>query len=202
MPAVLRSFGAVLGAGVLTLAPGAPALAQTSEGAPRAAPASAQSYTYKGATYSWTRPDGSDLVVRMTPGAPDRLPAGLHPGSIPDSRAGTPDPGVRGDGCSSVPDSFGSANFHPGCERHDECYSEGSRTDRPDCDDELASDLFRACAAAYPSMHDPFRIACNSVGATYYVGVRVIGWTHYKGQGSALSARRGEVSPEIRAERR
>lgn len=202
MPVVLRSIGAVLGAGVLILAPGAPALAQTSEAAAQAAPANAQSYTYKGATYSWTRPDGSDLVVRMTPGAPDRLPAGMNPASIPDTGAGTPDPGVKGDGCTSVPDSFGSANFSPACERHDECYSAGSRTDRLDCDNQLASDLFRACASARPSMNDPFRIACNSVGVTYYVGVRVVGWTHYRGQGSALSARRGEVSPEVRAERR
>lgn len=197
---MLRSFGVVLGAGALVLAPGAPALAHTSEVAAPAA--DAQSYTYRGVTYSWTRPDGSDLVVRMTPGAADRLPPGVSPASIPDSQVpGTPDPGVRGDGCTGVPDSFGAADFHQACERHDACYSAGSRTDRLDCDNHLASDLFRACAVAHPRMNDPFRIACNGVGVTYYVGVRVIGWSHYRGEGSALSARRGEVSPEIRVRR-
>lgn len=197
---VRRACGAVLGAGALFLVPGAPALAQTSTVDAQAL-VRAQSYTYRGVTYSWTRPDGSDLVVRMTPGVPDRLPAGVDPRSVPDTRVpGVPDPGVKGDGCTGVPDSFGKADFFPACDRHDACYSENSRTDRLDCDDQLASDLLRACRTAHPRMDDPFRVACNAVAVTYYVGVRVVGWTHYRGQGSALSARRREVAPEVRAE--
>lgn len=210
MRVVLRTCGAVLGAGALTLVPGAPALAETSAVAkpsavaqPSAKQAPAQSYTYKGVTYSWTRADGADLVVRMTPSAPDRLPAGVAPASVPDTSVPrAPDPGVRGDGCTGVPDGFGAADFYPACERHDACYGKDSRTDRSDCDAQLASDLFRACRTAYPRMNDPFRVACNAVGVTYYVGVRVVGWTHYQGQGSALSARRDDAAPEVRAERR
>lgn len=42
--------------------------------------------------------------------------------------------GTTGDGCTWVPDSWGSANFRPACDRHDFCYSRQSSQDRLTCD--------------------------------------------------------------------
>ncbi len=120
------------------------------------------------------------------PGVPDQLPPGVNPSDIPDTAPGTATPGVLGDGCTGVPDSFFRADFYPACETHDACYSADGHTHRFDCDNYFLWDLLRACAKAYPVSVDPRRIACNNQATNYYGGVRAAGWAHYEGQGSPL----------------
>lgn len=207
MKRAMHTLAAIVVPGLLALATSMPAIAATAPTQPgqdpdhAASSAEDQSYTYKGVTYTWTQPDGSDMAAQSTPGAPDQLPPGVDPSSIPDSTApGTliPTPGMLGDGCTNVPDSFGKANFYPACEKHDACYSANSRTDRSDCDSALRSNLLRACAKGYPTTIDPRRIACNNQAINYYLGVRSAGWAYYEGQGSNLSTDQPQWKPENR----
>lgn len=87
------------------------------------------------------------------------------------------------DGCTLSPDSFGAANFKPACDHHDICYSATSTTDRLSCDGLFRTELFQACAAAYPA--GGMRTTCYGVAETYYGAVRTFGWYYYRGAGRA-----------------
>ncbi|MGH3758020.1 phospholipase A2 [Actinophytocola sp.] len=87
-----------------------------------------------------------------------------------------------GDGCTKVPDSYLGANFRPACDKHDNCYSSDSSTDRLDCDKRLAVNLVKACKAEF-GKYNPLRYSCIDMAGKYYLGVRAFGESHYDGTG-------------------
>lgn len=90
--------------------------------------------------------------------------------------------GTTGDGCTWVPDSWGSANFRPACDRHDFCYSRQSSQDRLTCDKLFHVDLLNICWAAYNGQSTKHS-ACKGVAWSYYHGVRQFGGSYYQGRG-------------------
>jgi hypothetical protein len=145
--------------------------------------------TYLGYTLSWTKSDASDLRVVRTPGRPESLPDAASKRSIKQAKSRvaivaqqqlSEDPT---DSCNFVPDTFGSANFGPACQAHDDCYD--STTDRLDCDLAFLEALTDACAYAYRRTSQvSLRLTCFTVASIYFVGVRLLGASFYGGGGS------------------
>lgn len=151
-------------------------------------------FTLDGVTYTVDASNPNDVKVTTTetPGAPDKLPAGLTQSefnsinkemSQPTYSTG-PDgaPAAAPNGCSFFPDKWGKANFKPTCDKHDICYSSTSRTNRYDCDKAFHSRLLTVCAVTYPIGSAKGK-ACAVVATDYYAAVRSLGWARYKGKG-------------------
>ena len=93
-------------------------------------------------------------------------------------------PGTNG--CTGVPDSGRTFNFHAACDRHDLCYDQlwfgkgpwipgvGWRG-RLRCDQLWSREMKDSCRARYPNRYDPRRGSCFTVADEYYAVVRVIG---------------------------
>jgi hypothetical protein len=99
---------------------------------------------------------------------PNKVP---HPGYTPTL-----------DGCTNVPDSWGAANFTPGCNNHDRCY-QTCNSDKNACDNALHTDLNQACNAAYPGSDARSQIklkGCLSASSTYFFGVQKAGGSFYR----------------------
>lgn len=67
--------------------------------------------------------------------------------------------------------------FKPACDRHDRCYSPGSKTARKTCDIRFRNAMLKICAPRQD------RKSCNSAAHIYYYSVRAFGKSHYKGKG-------------------
>jgi hypothetical protein len=90
---------------------------------------------------------------------PDRVPAA---GYTPTSN-----------GCTSSPDSFGSANFLDACNHHDICYGTCASA-KATCDTTLLRELQTSCNTAYPGTSTAQRIlrsSCLAVANRYYGAV-------------------------------
>jgi len=78
--------------------------------------------------------------------------------------------GAEGSDLGSFAQQFGSADFRPHCNRHDECYDTCLRN-KAQCDETFGSDLLAACNAAYRDR--PVRAdACRRVARTYILLVQ------------------------------
>lgn len=84
-------------------------------------------------------------------------------------------------GCSYSPDSWGKADFKPSCDKHDICYSSGSRTNRYTCDTRFYSNLKAECKRVYSNTTVRLS-ACNKIAKVYYDAVRAFGGSHYAGR--------------------
>jgi hypothetical protein len=82
------------------------------------------------------------------------------------------------DYCSQTDDNVDGNDYSGACAAHDQCYSRGSSTDRIECDRQLADSIRRTCVEAGRTV-----VYCVSVSATYYIGVRALGWIYYDGNG-------------------
>ena len=146
-----------------------------------------QTAVYKGYTVSWSSSDPSDVRVERTPGQTEHFPRAASSASVNRAKsrvaalASTSTAEV--DSCTAVPDTFGSANFAPACDIHDDCYSSDSSTDRRACDLQLLFNLRSACYQAYASQAG-LLLTCYTVAAIYYVGVRLFGAYAYHGTGN------------------
>ncbi|WP_369070471.1 phospholipase A2 [Kineococcus terrestris] len=174
-------------AGAAAAAVVACALAGAVLAAPAAAAAPpAASFTVDGLTYTWSAPDGSDMAVRATPGAPDTpVPAAADPAAPPRARfLGAPavPAGPSTDYCTSSPDSFLGADFRPACTAHDVCYSPGGSTARRACDEAFLVDLRTACAVAFGPV-GALALACRAAAVVYHRTVRVVSRPWYRAAG-------------------
>lgn len=65
-------------------------------------------------------------------------------------------PGTNG--CTGVPDSGLTFNFHAACDRHDLCYDQlwygNGRTGRLGCDNLWSREMKDSCRARYPNRYD------------------------------------------------
>lgn len=155
------------------------------------------SFTRDGLTASWTDSyEFSDLDISESPGAPDT------PSTSPDAAIGNEiiaafessasrinGGGIqprKPNGCSFSPDKWGKANFKPVCDKHDICYSKGSKTSRKSCDQKFLAGLLGVCSKTYePKKHAVKYTACSSVAGGYYQAVRKLAKSYYKGSGSS-----------------
>ncbi len=141
----------------------------------------------KGHSYSWQATVSaargwSDRPSVTTPSWTFRVAAEGEQVPIADSddeQTTAPMARAKPNGCTGVPQSFGKAYFKPACDQHDICY--GSRTDRVKCDGAFLYNLSKICEGAYPK--GAKRNTCYGIAATYYTGVRNLGWAFYRGSG-------------------
>lgn len=156
---------------------------------------SEHSFVQNGFTATWADTENfSDIEVTRTPGVKDSLE------SSPDAEIGTEvisawqyasdrlegDPTIsprEPNGCSFSPDKWGKANFKPTCDKHDVCYSKGSKTDRKRCDDKFMVGLVSVCKSTY-GIKSPKFATCSAIAGTYYQAVRKVGKSFYKGSGN------------------
>ncbi len=82
------------------------------------------------------------------------------------------------DGCSYVPDSGPTFNFHHACVHHDGCYLYGWAS-RSTCDWWFRNDMRSSCRAMH-SYYSWRRAACYGVANVYWSGVRAFGWLAYR----------------------
>ncbi len=148
-------------------------------------------FLLKGHTYSWSatvraaspRSGGSSLTSDSwhfrvaADGEPTTEPAAEPTGE------GIFTPMAAPNGCTGVPDRWFKANFKPSCDKHDICYSKGSRTSRKNCDLALLANLTVACVNAYGKIGAVVS-GCVDTANSYYIGVRRFGKSHYVGRGS------------------
>jgi hypothetical protein len=146
-----------------------------------------QTAVYKGYTISWSSSNPSDVRVERTPGQTEHFPRAASSASVDRAKsrvaalASTSTAEV--DSCTAVPDTFGSANFAPACDIHDDCYSPQSSVPRAECDRQLLFNLRLACFKAYATQPG-LLLTCYTVAAIYYVGVRLFGAYAYHGTGN------------------
>jgi hypothetical protein len=140
---------------------------------------------YQGYTVSWSSSDPSEVRIERTPGRAEHSPRAASAKSVDLAKsrvaAQSSTSTAEGDSCTAVPDTFGSANFTPACDIHDQCYS--SPIDRLQCDQQLLFNLRRACYDAY-AKQPGLLVTCYAVAAIYFVGVRLFGGPYYAGTGS------------------
>jgi hypothetical protein len=79
----------------------------------------------------------------------------------------------------AIPDAWGSADFRPACNTHDECYAVCNKP-RAACDEGILTDLVQACRKAYNSvwLEDELHF-CYSAALIYYDFVVRNGETPY-----------------------
>jgi len=94
------------------------------------------------------------------------------------------EPGTNG--CTLVPDSGRTFNFHAVCDRHDLCYDQlwfgkgrwirgVGYPGRLKCDNLWLREMKDSCRARYPNRYDWRRGSCEGIAEGYYAGVRVGG---------------------------
>lgn len=81
------------------------------------------------------------------------------------------------DGCSVVPDSGATFNFHHACVHHDGCYRHRWAS-KQTCDWWFWNDMRASCAAMFRAW-DPRSAPCNSRAYAYYSGVYYFGQSAY-----------------------
>lgn len=91
---------------------------------------------------------------------------------------------ARPNGCTKSPDRIFLANFKPACDKHDICYSSGSRTSRKNCDLAFRSNLVAQCKKAYGGTAGAVASGCAGQAGIYYSFVRSNGKSYYKGKGN------------------
>lgn len=81
------------------------------------------------------------------------------------------------DGCTVVPDSGTTFDFHHACIHHDGCYAHRWAS-KATCDWWFYNDMRASCAAMFRwySWQSPF---CNDRAYKYYLGVTYFGWPYY-----------------------
>jgi hypothetical protein len=93
-------------------------------------------------------------------------------------------------GCTAVPDSGRTFNFHAACDRHDLCYDQLwygrgrwipgiGWTGRLACDNLWLREMKDSCRARYPNRFDWRRGSCEGIAEGYYAGVRLRGGPYF-----------------------
>jgi hypothetical protein len=150
------------------------------------------SFTYKGLSYVWSEADYSDVQIRSTPQARDKLPAGVDPANIASAESHsrrTRTPPLEGmiavlaNYCTWSPESYFGANFRSACAAHDRCYRSTSTTSRLACDQRFHAGLIAACLVTFRASN-PLRYGCAVVSQDYYYAVRIFGKSSYHGRGN------------------
>ncbi|CEM19548.1 unnamed protein product [Vitrella brassicaformis CCMP3155] len=101
-------------------------------------------------------PTGKDTTIRRLDACDDLL----APCSSPYAQAP--------DGCSGVPNKYGSVDFTEVCNEHDRCYyTLGSNAD--DCNNDFRDALIRECQTSATSRF--LLRACKLIANKYYIGV-------------------------------
>src|SRR5207248_1119423 len=86
--------------------------------------------------------------------------------------------GCGGEGGTSVPNSFGIANFRNCCNGHDCCYDE-CNSNKGGCDRDLFACMSTSCIAAYALFPTTLLPTCLEIASTYFAFVTALGAKYY-----------------------